>query len=291
MIADRIIAWSLAIALVTFPVIAGAQSPQVRQLLLTPPRPPAAIASCSPGTEAAAFLARTSGLNGAHTDAYCTLINGLVADGIFAKQDAIYIFATDTTTNALLSLVSATYNGTATGAPTFTADAGYTGASGKYVDTNFNPTTASSPKMTQNSASAWVWSNTSTLSTNAAWGQVSGTGNSYIYPRFTGDVLIATTNDSAYRNSGSITDGSGLTAANRTASNATQRYKNGSSVGSNADVSNAFINANNSFLRGDGTAYTGQVMAGGFGQSLNGTEHANLYARVHTYLQTIAGIP
>lgn len=43
MLADRIIAWSLAIALATFPVIAGAQSPQVRQLLLRPlPPPPAA---------------------------------------------------------------------------------------------------------------------------------------------------------------------------------------------------------------------------------------------------------
>jgi hypothetical protein len=258
-----------------------------RPLLYTPP---VSSGFTPTSTESSDFLARTSGLNDTRKTAYDTLITGLVTDGIFAKQDVIYIFATDSQSNALLNLVSATYNGTATGSPTFTADAGFTGASGKYVDTNFNPTTASSPKFTTNSASAWVWSNTSGVIAAYAFGRVSGSGTTYIAPRYTGDVFYVGTNDSAYRNSAS-TDGKGMTAANRSGASATQRYKNGSSTGTNADAANAFANTNLAFLRGDGTAYTGDVMAGGFGQSLDATEHANLYSRVHTYLQTIAGIP
>lgn len=246
---------------------------------------------CSPGSEATAFLARTSGLNGTHTDAYCVLINGLVTDGIFAKQDAIYIFATDTSGNALLSLVSATYNGTATGAPTFTADAGYTGASGKYIDTNFNATTAGTPLFTRNSASAWAWSNTSAQSAGPAFGVVTGASVTYIIPRFTDDKFYASTADGAFQFVAS-TDGSGMFAANRTTSTANQKYKNGASVQTNTDISVALQNTNLAIMRGQtGAAFTGQIMAAGFGQSLSSTEHGNLYARVHTYLQTIAGIP
>lgn len=250
----------------------------------------AAAAGGGDAAETTAFLARTSGLDTPHTNAYKTLINGLVTDGIFAKQDAIYIFATDTTTNALLSLVSATYNATETNAPTFTADAGYTGASTKYITTNFNPTTAGSPKYTQNSASAWVWSNTSASQATAAWGADTGSGVHYIYPRSTGDVSYYGPNDGAYITTANA-DGKGLYAANRTASNAWQSYKNGSAGTGGTTASAAPQNLNFTFLKGDNLYWTGQAMAGGFGQSLNATEHANLYARVHTFLQTIAGIP
>lgn len=247
--------------------------------------------TCS-SSEGNAFLARLTGSpDNTHKTAYCTLIDGLVTDGIFAKQDAIYIFATDATGNALLSLVSATYNGTATGAPTFTADAGYTGASGKYIDTNFNATTAGTPKFTLNSASAWAWSNTSAQSAGPVFGVVTGTNVTYILPRFTDDKFYGATNDGSFRNVAS-TDGTGMFAANRSGASATERYKNGASVGTNADGAAALQNTNLAILRGQtGAAFTGQVMAGGFGQTLTSTEHGNLYARVHTYLQTIAGIP
>lgn len=241
-------------------------------------------------TESSNFLARTSGLNDTRKTAYDTLITGLVTDGIFAKQDAIYIFATDTSTNALLSLVSATYDATATGSPTFTADAGFTGASGKYINTNFNATTAVSPKFSTNSASMWAWSNKSAQDASGTFGTVTGINVTYLVPRFTDDKFYAATNDASFNNTAS-TDGSGLSAANRSTSTATQRYKNGSSVGTSTVSSTALQNTNLAIMRVNGAEYTGQVMAAGFGQSLDATEHANLYARVHTYLQTIAGIP
>ena len=73
---------------------------------------------------AAAFLARTSGLNATHTNAYTALINGLVSDAIWAKLDVLYLFATQDQTTALLNLVSASFTAVIHGAPPFAADNG-----------------------------------------------------------------------------------------------------------------------------------------------------------------------
>lgn len=98
-----------------------------------------------------AFLARTSGLDATHTNAYKTLINGLVTDGICSDASwggvkLLYLFGTADTTTALLNLPSATFNGTAVNAPTFNADQGYKfigGIADSRIDTAFNPTTQS----------------------------------------------------------------------------------------------------------------------------------------------------
>lgn len=260
-------------------------SPQI----LVRNQPAIVAAGGADAAETTAFLARTSGLNGTHTNAYKALINGLVADGIFSKLDSLYIFATDTSANALLSLVSATYNATLLGTPTFTADAGYSGCTtSNFIQTNFVPSTALSPKFTQNSATAFAWSNTSGQIAGGILGLQSG-GNLYIYTRHTTDVSFYGTNDATFA-SVANTDGSGLYAGNRSASNAIQGYKNGSSVMTGSPASTSVGVTTITFGEGNGAGWNGVMMAGGFGQSLSGTEHANLYARIHTYLQTIAGI-
>src|SRR5882757_8185192 len=62
------------------------------------------VSGCSPGAEATSFLARTSGLDAAHTGAYCVLIDGLVTDSVYSILDGLYVFATADTTTALLNL-------------------------------------------------------------------------------------------------------------------------------------------------------------------------------------------
>src|ERR1039457_3408340 len=74
-----------------------------------------------------AFLARTSGLSGTETTAYTNLINGLVSDGTWSLLDALYIFATNSTTTANLNLISTSFGLTQHGTVTFSADHGYTG--------------------------------------------------------------------------------------------------------------------------------------------------------------------
>lgn len=236
------------------------------------------------------FLARTSGLDASHTNAYKALINGLVADGVWAKLDALYMFATDTSTNALLNLVSATYNATATGAPTFTANSGYLGAAGKYVDTNFNPTTAVAPKYIRNDASIFAWSNTAAQKTGALMGQVGGAGNAEaIYSRFTDDKTYYIVNATVY-STATNTDGSGFYHATRTGASATVGYKNGVAAVTDTTASAAPSNVNIAFLTDQASAFTGTVMAGGIGSGMTAAQALLLYNRVHTYLQTIAGI-
>lgn len=246
-----------------------------------------AIAAAGGCTEATNFLARTSGLDGTHTTAYTTMICGLVTDGVFSQLDALYVFATDTTTNAQLSLVSATYNASLTGAPTFAANAGYTTSVGNYVNSNFNPSTATTPKFVQNSGSASAWSNTAADGGNTfVVGYASGaTGATYVSPR-NGDTFYGGVNDSSSFLSVSNVTGLGFYAANRSASNAQQNYKNGSSVATNSSASASVVNSTLTW----GSGWPGQVMAGSIGQSLSATDHLNLCKRVSAFLVTIAGV-
>jgi len=89
--------------------------------------------------QAQAFLARTSVLSDTERRAYIQMINGMVADGVWSKLDALYIFATKDTTTAKLNLVSSNFALTATSGgtpPTFAVDRGYTGQASQGLDTN-----------------------------------------------------------------------------------------------------------------------------------------------------------
>jgi hypothetical protein len=77
---------------------------------------------------------------------------------------------------ALLNLISASYAGTAHGSPSFTADLGYTGvdaSSTVYIDSNFNPATATTPNFVRDSAHVSAWNITNT-SSGASGGIVIG---------------------------------------------------------------------------------------------------------------------
>jgi hypothetical protein len=136
-------------------IVGGSTSSFAQGGMMPGPGTPHSVSGCTPGTQATNFLARTSGLSGTETTAYCTLINGLVTDSIITGTmagsgsgaaacgsllDALYVFATNTTTTANLNLCSTSYGLTQTGGVTFTADVGYTGnGSTGFLNTNFNP--------------------------------------------------------------------------------------------------------------------------------------------------------
>jgi hypothetical protein len=116
------------------------------------------FAPASTCSQATTFLARTSGLSGTESTAYTNMICGMVADGTWSKFDALYIFATNTTTTANLNLVSTSYGITnVSTTPTFTADVGYTTSGGTVqLNTNYNPNT-NGVQFTLNSASLGVY--------------------------------------------------------------------------------------------------------------------------------------
>ncbi len=240
------------------------------------------------------FIARTSGLDATHQNAYKALLNGLTTDGFFDGSgvslilDALYIFATADTTTALLNLVNnATYNATAT-APSFTVDQGYAGnGTSSFIDSNFNPPLADSPNFIRDSASLFVWSNTSASDPYGACGDA--LDHSCIYPRQVSSAFF-NLNDSDY-SSVANSNGSGLFTVVRDSSTTIKGYRNGgAAILSTASTSLALVGFDLKFLTSLGAFWSGVALAGGFGAKMSQAQNTNLYNRLHTYLQTIAGI-
>lgn len=251
------------------------------------------------GTEAAAFLARTTGLDTQHSDAYTGLINGLVADGIWSKLDLLYIYATQDTATAQLNLISSSYPATLNGSPTFTADRGYLGvdaSSTVYINTGFNPTTASSPKYTRNSAHLSVWNLTNVGSGGPSIGYSGGTNISNLYAQYSGDGrayfrVNTTTLSQFYNNS----DARGFYIGSRTSSVDLNGFKDGASVYSNGgDASTALVNLNlySLGINNNGPAYgvPQQHAMISIGSGLTSTDSTNYYNRLRTYMTAI-GVP
>jgi hypothetical protein len=256
--------------------------------------------SCS-SSEGNAFLARLTGSpDNTHLTAYCTLIDGLVTDGVWTKLDALYMFAADTSANGLLNLVSGSTNAT-NSSTTFTADAGFQGSgTNQYVNTTVNPATTT--QFTQNSGHFSVWGKNSAPSNSGCCsgyinsGPTDGTHITVGNGSGGSSVVINNTWNTSL-NGSAATPGNRHIIANRSASNARQVYENGSSANSDTQASTAiptglsfWIGCRN-FNGGSNQCNDQQWMMASVGASLNGTEAGNFYARVHTYLQTIAGIP
>lgn len=260
--------------------------------------------SSAPATDApqtTAFLARTTGLDATHTSAYKALINGLVADGVFSNLDVLYIFATQDSATALLNLVSSSFNGIANGAPTFTIDRGFTGVAASttvYVNSGFNPTTAPSPKYTQNSAHVSIWSATDLTVAGTGVGASSATYETSIYPRFTDGNAYYRINDPDGSGGGIVVATAiGHYLANRSGSNVQQGYKNAVDQGvvnrvSGAPVSgNIYVLAYNNIsavTAGNGTS--NQIASCSIGGNLSSTQVTAFYNRLRTYMTTV-GVP
>lgn len=252
-------------------------------------RTPVASAGCS---QATTFLARTSGLNTAHQNAYTALICGLVTDGVWTLLDGLYIFATDTQTNAVLSLVSSSFPVTVNGTLTFTADNGYSAAqAGANLNTTFNPSTAPSPNFVQDSAFAGLWRLNNVEEGEDQWRQGGQAVKNSIWSRFTDGHMYCDINASSDDGVGvAVASADGFSSCARTASTGYSYYKNGSASGltPRVNASTAIVSGTFLYLVGVGT---GDVAAGVFGSGLNGSQMASVYARIHSYMQTIAGAP
>lgn len=259
--------------------------------------------SSGSNTPAAAFLARTSGLDATHTTAYTDLINGLVSDGVWTKLDVLHVYATQDSTTALLNLVSSSYNGTSHGSPTFTADRGFTGvqfSTTVWIDIGFNGNTAVSPKYLLNDAHISAWHVTST-NTDFGYGSV-GAGDGTLPFNGTSQAWVLGGTQYSFCNNqnwgqalqgGSAASGAGHWISNRIASPNAQNYHNGASV-LGSGTSNGIPNFDMYSL---GTNQSGTARGAGVqlamvsvGGNLTSTETSNFYSRLRTYM-TAVGVP
>lgn len=112
---------------------------------------------CTPGTTATAYLARFGGGLGTpsalETQAACVVLNCLDNNSLTSTLDIFYWFPMQSAAGAVINAISTSFTITPINSPTFTIDRGFTGDGGtNYLDTNFNPTTATTPKYTITSA-------------------------------------------------------------------------------------------------------------------------------------------
>ena len=93
-------------------------------------------------------------------DAQNTMVESLVAAGIWAKLDVFYLFANYWPDDGLINWINpGTNNATAVNAPGFISYEGYTAASLKYIDLNY-ATATHGVNYTQNDSSAGLYCRT-----------------------------------------------------------------------------------------------------------------------------------
>jgi hypothetical protein len=259
-----------------------------------------ALVKPSMSAQASQFLARSTGLDVTHQNAYINMIDGLVADGVWTKLDVLYIFATANSTSALLNLVSSNFTGVAHGSPAFVADRGFTGVDGSttvYIDTQFNPTTATGPQFTTNSCHVSAWSNTD-VTAGASGGALigdyqSGTTNiTHIVAKNASAQATFRINDGTASGAFSSSSSIGHWVASRTGASASAGYNNGSLFASPNAAAGTLQNFPFAVLAENGA---GGIVGGtacelamaSIGAGLTATDVNNLYNRVANYLSAI----
>jgi hypothetical protein len=206
------------------------------------------------------FLQRASGMPGQRRHLYDQLIRGLWYDGTWGLLDCLCILAAPDAATARLNLVSTNYSLIANGTTTVTPDQGYAGdGSTGYLNTQFNPSTATAPNFTQNSASfgAYDLTNSTTVSSTATIIGNRNTNQNYIQPLGAAGTLSTECNAAHFTTSASVTNRQGAWIVSRTVSTSIAVYKNGSStqIGNAAsDNSSGIPSANFALLaQGQGT--------------------------------------
>lgn len=221
-----------------------------------------------------------------------TAIRSLKTTGVWTKLDVLVVNAAADSQAALINWKNpGTYNGTLVNAPTFTADHGFTGAATKYIETGFNPT-AGGLNYVRDSASAFAWSLTAARVDGAILGST-GAELMRMFTRAFGDTAFLRINDSD-SNAIASADGSGLFAINRSAASGAgveQFYRNGSLFNSAGATSSAPENSTfRALTSASGDFVAGQCACYGFGSSLAAQNDTDLYAALHPYMQTVAGV-
>jgi hypothetical protein len=234
--------------------------------------------------EARAFFARlTPQPSASRKRNYDTLlIRPLVLAGTWAKLDILGVGVPGDEVASLTNLIQSSYGGTNTSA-TF-SNGRFTGnGTSAYIDLGFNPTTASSPKFVQDSASFGVYSLKLGQDTGGLFGPASGTPKNSLYPRYSDDLSYYRANVGTSSSLAALNNG--LVSVDRSASTVTKQYRGGYLANTGVtNASSAPDNANLCLLR-DRTLYSTGIVAGWFvGQSLSAADHALLNTCMTAFL-------
>lgn len=221
---------------------------------------------------------------------YDRLMVILKANGFLDLLDAFYFTAAHDEQAATLNWIADAYNLTASDpAPAFAAFRGFTpDGSATYLDTGFDPTTASSPKFTLDSAHLAAWHLTDIPN---------GAGTSFDVGNLTSRITNSPTGVTTFRvnnsTNGTLTEDYATAKVwNRSAADAWQYYRSGALVTSGVAASTALT----AFSFGIGrTAASGafgvnQVACVHFGASLTAAQVGIMYSAVRAALTILGAI-
>ena len=218
------------------------------------------------------------------------LVGSLKTAGVWAKLDALYMFAAANSQAALLNWVQDLYNATAVSSPTFTADRGFSGnASSSYVDSGFNPSTAVGANFLQNSAFFGAWSRTAGTQGGSAAGYFDGTKGVTLQPRDASNNTVGRINQASSSAALATTpDGSGLFGLARSASNALRLARNGVSLAALTTASSALANGTLRFGNFGTAVFSGiQFAAGLIGGNLTVAEELDAFNAINSYMTAV----
>jgi hypothetical protein len=245
--------------------------------------------------EASAYVARMSvepnNTRKAVIDTFFGALKSGATSGanILNDLDAFYLFGAHDDADALLNLVGTSYNCTLVSTPTHTVDRGYQGNGvDQALNSNFNPSTAVTPKYTQNSGHLGIWSLTAAQSAAVD----AGLGNTLIVARNASDIINHRINAGTSGAAGGITDGSGHFVTNRTGSASANNdaYRNAVEISGSSSTSQSVSNASIYFC-GRGGATPGwsvrQLMAGHIGGALTPAKITDIKNALEAYKTSI----
>ena len=249
--------------------------------------------------EAAQFFARATAVTAtADKDRYATLIDALVAAGVWSKLDVLHVYAAPDSVSARVNLVKAGHTASAFNGPVFVAGRGFEGNGlSAHLRTGFTPSTQG-VNFTRNSAHAMAWNLRNR--TGALPPIIGATDNSTrevsIYPYYTNGKAYARVNNASDAGIDGVKS-DGCFIANRTGSNARQLYFDGTeafgdyvdSASTDPVALNVYVLAMNS--AGSAAFYASdEVAAVSFGGGLTSTEVADYDAALRAYLTSTGAL-
>lgn len=190
--------------------------------------------------DATAFINRLSGTySQSEQDEIHAAFIALKANGIWAVGDAIWLWASDNSTDANLNFKGTDYTSIPVNM-TFIARQGFTGnGSTSYIDSGFNPNAAGG-NYSLNSGSVGAYLRINQQEESLAYGARSTSGGdtrTFLYPRrpSPANETLSLLNARTSTISNTVTDSRGLFLTSRTASNLTTSYREAGSLGASTE--------------------------------------------------------
>src|SRR3569623_916049 len=125
-------------------------------------------------------------------------ITSLMSNGVWTKLECLWMPAAHDSQAGRLNWVSSGNTISAVGSPTFTTDRGYTtNGSTSYLDTNFNPSTASVYALNGASVGCWCRTESAANSSLVEMGALIATNRAVVQGRVSGGLIAVSVNQTA----------------------------------------------------------------------------------------------